>query len=324
MKLPCILVIGGAGYIGSHINQMLNQAGYSTVVYDNLSRGSRSLILQGHFIEGELSDRDKLDAIMERYAFQGVMHFAGFIDVGESVRDPALYYHNNVSNTLILLDAMVRHRISSLIFSSTAAIYGNPQTDYLDESHPYAPINPYGHSKLMVETILKDYSHAYDLKSCCLRYFNAAGGDPQGILKYKQKRLSHLIPLLLRSLLSKEDPVTLYGNDYPTSDGTCIRDYIHLQDLGSAHLLALQKLLDGGETCYYNVGNGRGYTVLEVVKAVEDVTGLPLSIKLGSRRPGDPPRLVANSEKIQRELAWSPQYPEIKTMIEHAWKAFRH
>lgn len=322
MKPSYILIAGGAGYIGSHINQMLNLAGYATIVYDNLSKGSRSLVQQGLFVEGDIGDASKLDSLMSQYPIQAVMHFAAYIDVGESVKNPALYYLNNVSKTLVLLDAMNRHRIYPLIFSSSAAVYGNPEKDFLYETDPCHPINPYGHTKLMVETILKDYSAAYGLRSCSLRYFNAAGGDPRGRLKYKQKKISHLIPLLLRSLISPDHPVTIYGGDYPTHDGTCIRDYIHLEDLGRAHILALERLLSGGETCCYNVGNGKGYSVQEVVRAVEAVTGIPATTRMGDRRAGDPPRLVANAEKIERELGWSPQYPDIQTMIEHAWKAF--
>lgn len=321
--MKTILVTGGAGYIGSHVNQQLNQAGYNTLVLDNLSRGHKASVKSGSFIEGEISDQKLLDQIFSKNTIAAVMHFAAFIDVGESVTNPGKYYQNNVLATLILLEAMQKHQVKNFIFSSTAAIFGIPKEEIITENHVKNPINPYGRSKLMVEMILSDYDKAYQMKSCSLRYFNAAGGDPDGNIKTIEKKESNLIPLILKSLKNKEGFITIYGTDYNTKDGTCIRDYIHVNDLASAHILSMEKLFTTQQSAQYNLGNGNGFSVREVISAAEKVTGLKVNVKEGMRRPGDPPILVANSSKAQKELHWHPQYPKLEQMIDHAWKAMR-
>ena len=320
---PMILVVGGAGFIGSHVNKMLHQTGYQTVVLDNLSRGHRETISQGYFVEGDLGDQHILDHIFSHYPIQAVMHFAAFIDVGESVAHPSKYYHNNVTNTLNLLMAMVQHDVKTFIFSSTAAIFGNPLDSLISESHPCSPINPYGETKWIVEKMLRDFEHAYGLKSCCLRYFNAAGGDPEKKIKNRQLHTHNLIPRILLSLKKKEGSLTVYGTDYPTSDGTCIRDYIHIEDLGHAHIAAMQQLFEGAPSASYNLGNGKGYSVKEVIQAVEKVLGKRVHVIEGPRRPGDPPILLADPRKAMTHLKWKPRYA-LDEMIEHAWHAYDH
>ncbi len=324
-KKKKILVVGGAGYIGSYVNKRLHQLGYETVIYDNLSRGNRKNVLYGTFVEGDLANSLSLTKLFESYSFDGIMHFAAFTDVGESVRNPAVYYQNNVLNTLNLLNAAIEYRIKAFVFSSSAAVYGMPraQTSLINEDHPCHPINPYGRTKLFVEEILKDFDAAYGLKSCCLRYFNAAGADPEGEIKWQERKENNLIPLLLKSLKNPTQKVTLFGKDYPTSDGSCIRDYIHVYDLAEAHIKGLEQLFATNSSSVYNLGNGRGFSVYEVIQAVEKVTGTSLQIIEGPRRPGDPPILVANAEKARRELEWHPRYPGIETMIEHAYAVFR-
>lgn len=318
-----VLIVGGAGFIGSHVNKMLQQAGYETIVLDNLSKGHRNAVSKGIFIQGDMADSACLDHIFSTYSIDAVMHFAAFIDVGESIFNPSSYYNNNVTHTLNLLNAMRRHSVRTFIFSSSAAIFGYPQEIPIPENHPCQPISPYGHTKLMVEQILKDYDKAYSIKYCCLRYFNAAGGDPDGELKNFKSKESNLIPVALRSLKQPDGKITIFGNDYPTPDGTCIRDYVHVYDLGTAHILAMERLFAGHESASYNLGNGKGFSVLEVLQAVEKVTGLRLNIIQGSRREGDPPRLVADSSKAELELGWKPQYSSLEVMIEHAWRAFQ-
>lgn len=321
-KSQTILITGGAGYIGSHINQMLSRAGYQTIVLDNLTYGSRLAVQSGTFLEGDIGDRQVLDHIFKNHSIAGVMHFASFIDVGESVRNPHKYYENNVAKTLTLLEAMVRHDVKKLVFSSSAAIFGNPVKIPLDEDHRCQPINPYGRSKWIIEQILHDFDIAHGLKSCSLRYFNAAGGDPEGKRKNFQKHSSNLIPLVLKSLKSENGTLTIFGTDYPTPDGTCIRDYIHIEDLGTAHLKGMELLLSGSPSACYNLGNGKGYSVKEVIIATEKVTGRKVNTIEGPRRAGDPPILVADSKKAFRELGWQPRYPDLEAMIEHAWRAF--
>lgn len=323
MPRKTILVVGGAGYIGSHVNKMLHEAGYNTVVLDNLTKGNRNAVVCGAFIEGDMADSQCLDLLFQNYPIEAVMHFAASIDVGESIEDPAKYYINNVSNTLNLLNAMLRHSVKKFIFSSSAAVYGLPQENKVSEAHPCHPINPYGQTKLIVEKILHDYDKAYGLKSCCLRYFNAAGGDPQGVIKNYKSKESNLIPVALRSLLQPNSTLTIFGSDYPTPDGTCIRDYIHICDLGSAHIIAMEQLLDGKPSSIYNLGNGAGFSVREVLQTVEKVTGRRLNVMEGPRREGDPPYLVADAQKALRELGWEPQYPSLEAMIEHAWNGLR-
>ena len=321
MQDKTILVVGGAGYIGSHVNKSLHNEGFKTVVFDNLSRGDRSTIIHGDFVKGDTSSPENLNRVFASYKIDAVMHFAAHIAVGESVVNPSKYYHNNVSNTLNLLDAMIENNVRKLIFSSTAAIFGIPQEVPVNEAHPCAPINPYGHSKLMVEKILQDFDHAYGLKSCCLRYFNAAGGDPEGELKQPAKSENNLIPIALRSLLEKNGGLTIFGDDYDTSDGTCVRDYIHVHDLATAHISALKQLLNGAVSSAYNLGNGQGFSVKEVLNSVEKVTGQSLSASVGSRREGDPPVLLADSSKAQKELNWQPEFADLDSIVGHAWNA---
>lgn len=322
MKLKNILITGGAGYIGSHVSEMLFKKGFNTIILDNLSRGHQSTLLNGLFIHGDVGNETLLNQIFEQHSIDAVMHFAAFIDVGESVREPYRYYLNNVTQTLTLLNCMVKNKINYLIFSSTAAIFGNPLSPLIDETHTCHPINPYGKTKLIIEKILHDFHNAYDLKYCCLRYFNAAGGDPSGKIKYYQTRPSNLIPIALKSILLNTS-VTIFGEDYSTTDGTCIRDYIHIDDLGRAHILALEKLWSTGSSCSYNLGNGRGYSVKEVFQSIENVTNEKLKVIHGCRRLGDPPILMANSQLAQKELGWAPRFHSLDTMVEHAWKAMQ-
>lgn len=322
MKKATVLVVGGAGFIGSHVNKLLQRSGYHTVVLDNLSRGHRSAVLKGDFIEGEMSNAALLDHIFTHQPISAVMHFAAYTDVGESVAEPLKYYTNNVSHTITLLEAMRRHNVKALVFSSSAAVFGVPQTPKVTEEHPKNPINPYGHSKLKVENILHDVDRAHGIRSCCLRYFNAAGGDPDGEIKYFKRRESNLIPLVLRSL-QENGLITINGTDYATPTGTCVRDYIHIADLATAHIVAMERLLNGGSSCSYNLGNGQGFSVRQVIDAVERVTGKTVRVKEGPRRPGDPPVLVADATKAHQDLKWTPRYPSLEEIIAHAWKAMR-
>jgi UDP-glucose 4-epimerase len=314
-----VLVVGGAGYIGSHMVKHLLHQGCDVVTFDNLSTGHRDAVLGGEFILGDLANKAALNALFGSQRFDGVMHFASFIQVGESVKEPAKYYENNVTNTLNLLDAMVAHGVKHFIFSSTAAVYGEPQYVPIDEAHPKAPINPYGKSKWMVEQALEDYDHAYGLRSIALRYFNAAGADPEGLLGERHDPETHLIPLVLQAASGRRPHISVFGRDYDTPDGTCIRDYIHVNDLAEAHWLALQKLLNGGDSVAYNLGNGNGFSVQEVIEAARKVTGRQIVAKESPRREGDPARLVANSASAQNALAWQPVRHKLESIIEDAW-----
>lgn len=316
-----ILVVGGAGYIGSHVNEMLQRKGYQTIVLDNLQTGHRKTVLHGTFIEGDISDHKFLNHIFDNYPIDAVMHFAALKNVGESTIHPIRYYQHNVANTLNLLNVMQNHVTKYFIFSSSATVFGNPVDYYMDEQHPCHPINPYGHTKLMVETLLKDLDTAYGMKYCNLRYFNAAGGDPRKQIKNYNLNESNLIPLVLRKIKNGDNVVTLNGRDYLTPDGTCIRDYVHIEDLGEAHILALERLFDGGDSTSYNLGNGRGFSVLEVLGAIEKVTNTKLSIIEGPRRAGDPATLVACSKKAQDELNWQPQHSSLESIVQDAWWA---
>jgi len=320
MHQKTVLVAGGAGFIGSYINKMLDEAGYQTIVLDNLSSGSQDSVTQGLFIKGDLADTECLENLFTKHKIDAVMHFAALIDVGESMRRPALYYRNNVVNTLNLLEAMQRHGVLHFVFSSSAAIFGTPQEVFLSENHPCNPINPYGETKWFVEKMLRDLTTSSDFRSISLRYFNAAGGDPEGKLKHRRLKETNLIPLVLRSLKEPEGQIKIFGTNYPTPDGTCIRDYIHIADIGEAHLLALKQLLAGAPSNAYNLGNGQGFSVSEVIQQVEQVTSLKVNAIESERRPGDPPILVADASKAFAELGWQPRYPHLKTMIEHAWK----
>lgn len=314
-----ILIAGGAGYIGSHINQMLAEKGYETVVFDNLVYGHREAVTQGILEEGDLADTRRLDEIFEKYPIETVFHFAAYAYVGESVTNPGKYYNNNVANTLHLLDAMVRHGVPNLVFSSTCATYGIPDTIPITEDMEQKPINPYGASKLMVERILKDYQNAYDMKYCCLRYFNAAGADPHGRIGESHNPETHLIPLVLAAAAGQRENIQVFGTDYPTRDGSCIRDYIHVTDLADAHIKAMEYLKHGGESACFNLGNARGTSVFEVIEAARQVTGKEIPVKLCERRPGDPPVLVGSDEKAKKVLGWKQQYPDIQTILQHAW-----
>ncbi len=317
---PCsILVVGGAGYIGSHMVALLLDAGYRVVTLDNLSTGHRDAVLGGEFVHADLADRAALDRLFAERRFDAVMHFASFIQVGESVRAPAKYYENNVTNTLNLLDAMVAQDVRRFIFSSSAAVYGDPIAVPIPEDHPKQPINPYGRTKWMVEQILADYDRAYGLKSVSLRYFNAAGADPAGRLGERHEPETHLIPLILRAAAGRAPAVKIFGRDYDTPDGTCIRDYVHVTDLADAHRLALERLLDGGDSAVYNLGNGNGFSVAEVIEAARRVTGRDIVVSDAPRREGDPPRLVADARRAKSVLGWRPHFDALETIIAHAW-----
>jgi UDP-glucose 4-epimerase len=314
-----ILVAGGAGYIGSHMVKHLLSNGYEVLVLDDLSKGHGDAVPYDLLVRGNIGDARLLDTLFSTHSIVAVMHFAAFIEVGESVRDPEKYYRNNFSNTLTLLHAMRRHRVPHFIFSSTAAVYGNPVQVPIRENHPLAPINPYGASKAMVEQALRDFDHAYGLRSMILRYFNAAGADPEGELGERHSPETHLIPLVLDAAAGARDAISIFGEDYNTVDGTCIRDYVHVADLCQAHRLALDALLRGASSNIYNLGNGRGFSVREVIETAAEVTGTTIPHRLAPRRPGDPPRLVADSTKVKRELGWKPAYADLATVIHHAW-----
>lgn len=312
------LVVGGAGYIGSHMTLLLRESGHEAVVLDDLSSGSERAVLGAPLITGSSGDRALLDRTFAAHRFDCVMHFASLIQVGESVEKPARYYRNNLCNTLALLDAMVRHDVKAFVFSSSAAIFGQPARVPLDEASPPRPINPYGRSKWMVEQALQDYDRAYGLKSACLRYFNAAGADPQGRIGENHDPESHLIPLAVRAALGTGPALRVYGRDYETPDGTCIRDYIHVVDLCAAHLLAVEALRGGERSVAFNLGNGNGFSVRQVIDAVRSVTGREVPAVDAPRRPGDPPRLVADPRRAQSVLGWQPRYPELEVMVRHA------
>ncbi len=314
-----VLVVGGAGYIGSHMVKLLGKQGCQVTVFDNLSFGHADAVLFGDLIVGDLADTEALEQLFTTQSFDVVMHFASSILVGESVVDPAKYYRNNFANTQNLLDVMVKHDVKHFIFSSTAAIFGEPQYTPIDEQHPKQPINPYGRSKWMVEQMLEDYDRAYGLKSTCLRYFNACGADPDGELGERHDPETHLIPLVLQVASGKRESITVFGKNYNTKDGTCIRDYIHIVDLCQAHWLAIQQLLRYNNSKRYNLGNGVGFSVQQVIDVCKKVTGKHITAIDGDRREGDPDVLVADAKLIQKELGWEPQYPNLDVIVEHAW-----
>ena len=320
---PTVLVTGGAGYIGSHAVLSLQKAGYNVIVYDNLSYGHPEIVqdvLKVELIVGDTNDRTLLDQIFSSRNITAVMHFAAFIAVGESVRDPAIYYQNNVAGTLTLLEAMIAANIKKFVFSSTCAIYGMPQEIPMTEKHPNNPLNAYASSKYMVEQILKDFDRAYGLKSVVFRYFNASGADPSGNLGEDHDPETHLIPLALLTALKKREHLFIFGTDYETPDGTAVRDYIHVNDLASAHVLGLDYLFNGGESEMFNLGNGNGFSVREVIEMAKKVTGVDFLVKETDRRPGDAPILVGSSEKAKSILGWQPQYFELKTIVNDAWQ----
>jgi len=315
-----ILVVGGCGYIGSHMVKHLMAMGHRVVVADNLSTGNRDAVPEEVLVEVDIADEPALDRLFAREGIDAVLHFASFIQVGESVTAPAKYYENNVSATLTLLKAMVRAGVFRFIFSSTAAVYGTPVRVPIDEDHPKAPINPYGHSKWMVEQILRDFDRAYGLRSVSLRYFNAAGADPKGALGERHEPETHLIPLILQAASGRRPSITVYGEDYDTPDGTCIRDYIHVEDLAKAHVCALDYLLAGRPTAAFNLGNGHGFSVREVIKAAEEVCGHAIPVAYGERREGDPARLVADSCLAHKVLGWTPELGDLQTIVADAWR----
>ncbi len=315
-----ILVTGGAGYIGSHYVQYAQEQGEEVVVLDNLAYGHREAIAEGTpFIVGEMGDATLLDDLFTTYKIDAVVHFAAFAYVGESVKDPAKYYNNNTCATIAVLDAMRRHQVSNFIFSSTCATYGNPQYIPMDEKHPQAPINPYGESKYFVEHVLRAYDHAYGLRFTALRYFNAAGADPKGRIGESHDPETHLIPLILQVATGQRDHIDVFGTDYDTPDGTCVRDYIHILDLAQAHSLAMNRLRAGNDSAIYNLGSEQGYSVREVISTCEKVTGKSIKVVEGPRRPGDPPRLVASATKAKTELGWKPRFQNLEEIISTAW-----
>ncbi len=315
-----ILVTGGAGYIGSHCCKAFSQAGWEVVVYDNLKHGWADMVKWGPLIEGDILDRDALDRAFDQVRPDAVAHFAALISVAESVADPALHYRNNAVGAFNILEAMRKAGVDKIIFSSTAATYGLPQVVPIPEDHPQWPINPYGWSKLMVERMLADYKAAYGLKFAALRYFNAAGADPDGEIGERHEPETHVIPLAARGALRDDYEFTIFGEDFDTRDGTCIRDYVHVADLGSAHLAALEHLMGGGESGAFNLGTGSGATVKEVAAALEAVSGRPLRRRIGPRRAGDPPALIALSQKARDVLGWEPKHSSITEIVESAFK----
>jgi len=317
-KLKTVLVTGGAGYIGSQAVLELAEAGYFPVVYDNLSTGHKEAVLSGKLIVADLADKEKLDKVFKKYKPEAVMHFAASIEVEESVQNPQKYFQNNVVNGLNLLEVMLKNNCKKLIFSSTAAVYGNPKRVPIKESDSTEPINPYGLSKLMFEQILGWYSKSYNLKSISLRYFNAAGADPEGKIGQDSPKPTHLITRAILTALGRYPYLEIFGTDYPTKDGTCIRDYIHVKDLARAHILALKKL-DGKYSPVYNLGTGRGFSVQEVVDVAKGITGIDFKVKNSPRRPGDPTELVACPDLAQKELGFKPQYSKLNTIIETAF-----
>jgi UDP-glucose-4-epimerase GalE len=318
-----ILVTGGAGYIGSHAVRLFLARGHDIWVYDNLSEGHRRAVPADRLIVGDLSEVPRLDHALVLHRIEAVVHFAAFAYVGESVRDPGKYYQNNLVNTLGLMECMRRNGVGRFVFSSTCATYGVPTRVPITEEEPQRPINPYGAGKLAVERALADYAAAYGWGYAALRYFNAAGASPDGTIGEDHDPETHLIPLVLQVALGRRPHIEVFGTDYPTPDGTCIRDYIHVDDLAEAHLLALEALQPGKGLCY-NLGTGRGYSVREVIRTAEEVTGKGVAVKEGPRRPGDPPALVAASEKVQRELGWRPRYAELRPVVETAWNWHRN
>lgn len=315
-----ILVCGGAGYIGSHINKQLYKEGYETIVFDNLIYGHREAVKWGTFVKGDLKNIEDIEAIFQKYEIEAVFHFAAFAYVGESVQEPEKYYYNNVVNTLNFLQVMKKYGCKKIIFSSTCATYGEPERIPITEDMIQKPINPYGATKLMVERILQDYQKAYGLEYVVLRYFNAAGADPEGEIGESHNPETHIIPLVLDAASGKREDIKVFGTDYDTPDGSCVRDYIHVYDLATAHVLALHHLEAGKESLFLNLGNEAGTSVLEVISAVKKVTGKEFKVTLDERRAGDPAKLVGSSRKAQEVLGWKPIYGAIDVIVEHAWK----
>ncbi len=315
-----VLVTGGAGYIGSHVVKALGKKGYEILVYDNLSTGHREAVLYGELVEGDLSDKDLLKRTLLDFKPDAVMHFAAFIEVAESVKKPLKYYKNNTSNTVNLLETMIETGVNSFIFSSTAAVYGNPEVVPVKENAPVKPINPYGQSKAFVEKVLQDLDKAErDFRYISLRYFNVAGADPEGEIGQKYQNATHLITRALKTAKGEYEKLYIYGTDYPTPDGTCIRDFIHVNDLADAHILSLEYLLSGGKSDVFNCGYGHGYSVREVIETAKKVTGIDFPVEETGRREGDPAVLIADSTKLKNKLRWKPKYDDLEFIIKTAW-----
>ena len=317
--MPTILVTGGAGYIGSHTRYFLEKQGYSVLVVDNLGRGYREAVPPAILHTLDLREKDKLTALLKEHRVDAVIHFAAYIAVGESTKNPLLYFENNVGGSLSLLEAMMSAGVKRLVFSSTAAAYGTPERVPIVEDEPYAPINPYGESKVIVERMLESLDRYQEFRSIRLRYFNACGAEPEAGLGERHDPETHLIPLILRAVQTGS-PVTLFGDDYPTEDGTCIRDYIHVSDLAEAHIFAVEHLLKDGGSNVFNVGTGSGHSVKDVVSSVERVTGKKVPFTMGPRREGDPASLVADSSKLQKTLGWKPNRADLDRIVSDAWK----
>ncbi len=318
-----ILVIGGAGYIGSHTVRALAKRGYNPVVFDNLSKGHREAVKNFPFEQGDLQDKKRLSEVFKKHRIEAVMHFAAFIEVGESVQNPAKYYQNNTAGVLNLLQALIENQIPYFVFSSTAAIFGEPVREKIDETHPQHPINPYGNSKLMVEKMLADFDVAYGLKSTALRYFNASGADDSGEIGESHSPETHLIPLILQTAIGKRKSIKIFGTDYPTADGTCIRDYVHVNDLARAHILALEKMEKDKVSERFNLGSGNGYSVAELIAKAKEITGVDFAVEQAPRRAGDPAVLVADATKAKRVLGWQPEY-DLTRIIQTAWNWEQH
>ncbi len=318
-----ILVIGGAGYIGSHTVKMLAEKGYNPVVFDNLSKGHKEAVANYPFELGNLGDKVRLTEVFKKHAIDAVMHFAAFIEVGESMQAPSKYYHNNVAQVLNLLDAMVENNVKFFVFSSTAATFGEPVREKIDETHPQNPINPYGNTKLMVEKMLADFDTAYGLKATALRYFNASGADDSGKIGESHSPETHLIPLVLQAAAGKRPSIKVFGTDYPTPDGTCVRDYVHVNDLARAHILALEKMMRENKSERFNLGSGSGFSVAELIKEAKKITGIDFKVETAPRRAGDPAVLVADSTKAQKVLGWKPEY-NLTRIIQTAWNWEQH
>ncbi len=319
-----ILVVGGAGYIGAHVCKMLSERGNSLIVLDNLSNGHKSFAKWGELIEGDMGDKDILRFIFKKYPVKAVMHFAAFAYVGESVEYPRKYYDNNFVNSLTLINAMCDHNVKYIIFSSTCSTYGNPEAIPINENHKQNPINPYGASKCMIERILQDYDRSYGLKSVIFRYFNAAGADEQADIGERHNPETHLIPLVLEAAAGRRDFIEIYGDDYETYDGTCIRDYIHVHDIAEAHILGLEYLDRTNQSAIFNLGNEMGFSIREVIKTAERVTGRSIESHVGQRRDGDPALLVGSSKKAKELLCWNPKLNSLEKIIGTAWNWHKH
>jgi len=315
-----ILVTGGAGYIGSHACKALASAGFTPVVFDNLVYGHRDAVKWGPLVVADLLESSAIAAVIDEYKPEAVMHFAAYAYVGESVENPGKYYRNNVVGSLNLLEAMRDASLDKIIFSSTCATYGIPKQELISEEHSQVPINPYGASKLMIERMLSDFSAAHSIRSISLRYFNAAGADSDAEIGEQHDPETHLIPLVLDAANGLRDSITIHGNDYATHDGSCIRDYVHVSDLADAHVLALQSLLKGAETSAYNLGNGQGYSVQEVIAVARTITGKNIKVNIGPRRAGDPPRLVGDATSIKQALNWTPRFSSLADIVSSAWR----